>query len=57
MLDLFDGQLSYESIYAGISIRNLDQLAKAKIRLLDKKEEMRKRMEEQAEREAAAQQR
>jgi len=55
MLDLFDGQLPYESIYSGISIRNLDYLARAKIRLLDKKEEHRKRLEEKAQQDAANQ--
>ena len=48
MLDLFDGQLSYVDIFSEISIRNLDGLAKAKVRLLDKKEEHRKRAEEAA---------
>ena len=44
ILDLFDGQLGYEDVYSRIPIRNLTNLCRARVRLIEKKEKIQAEM-------------
>jgi len=48
MLDLFAGQLSYKEIYEEIPIDRLNDLTKARLRFIEKREELQKKMMEEA---------
>lgn len=48
MLDLFAGQLSYKEIYEELTIDRLNDLTRARLRFIEKREELQKKMMEEA---------